>query len=237
MAKLKTVLAAAGMTAAAALAPVSASATDYYDCKRSDKDAQVVGGLVGGLLGAVAGHEIAGYGETTEGAVIGGLIGAAAGAGIADDRRNCTEELQGHRNADYRGGYAVPASTTYGADIYEAGHRHRGYRNDHRGYDDFGGYRNSWQVRQRIERLKDEDRRLKRRAKYEYRPWIERRRDEIRWEVKRLKRIEDRLERREDRRRDYRRDYRRDDRYYGYRDGYRRGARHYHGSNVCYSTH
>ena len=248
MTKLKTILAAAGMTAAAALAPATASAQsyDYLDCKRSDKDAQVVGGLVGGLIGAVAGHEIAGRGETTEGAVIGGLIGAAAGAGIGDDRRNCTREILGATRAELRRetGYTVPSTTVYGGQVHQANHRH--YRGYDRGYDrGYGGYRTVRDVRYDIERLKAEDKRLKRRAKYDYRPWIDRRRDEIRWEVKRLKRIEDRLEDRRDARRDYRRDRRRDyrDDYYDYRrdrrDYYSRAPRrgHYHGSNICYSDH
>ena len=239
MAKLNHILAAVGMTAAAALIPAQANAQsyEYLDCKRSDKDAQVVGGLVGGLIGAVAGHEIAGRGETTEGAVIGGLIGAAAGAGIGDDRRNCTEEA--YATGEVRTtGYTVPTTTVSGATLYDAGHH--SHRRD-RGH--FDGWRSSRDVRYRIEQLKAEDRRLKRRARYERGRWIDRRRDEIRWEVKRLKRIEDRLERRErEYRRDYRddrRDYRRDRRDYR-RDDYRRdrrGARHYHGSNVCYSDH
>ena len=236
MAKLKSVLAAVGLTAAAALAPqASAQSYDYHECKRSDKDAQVVGGLVGGLVGAVAGHEIAGRGETTEGAVIGALAGAALGAGIGDDRRNCSEEVYGVRDADLR---TSRYETGYYGDgrIYEArhpGHRHRDYRRDRR--HDYSGYRSPYEVRAQIERLKAEDRRLKRRAKYEYAPWIERRRDEIRWEVKRLKRIEDRLEDRYDRRRDYR-----DDRWDRRRRGYRNydyGRRHYHGSTVCYADH
>jgi|GEM_PF-1418334 len=264
MAKAKTLLAALTLSAAAVMVPATASAqsynsgaytsgSDYLDCKRSDKDAQVVGGLVGGLLGAVAGHEIAGRGDTTEGAVIGGLIGAAAGAGVGDDRRNCRKETRARTGYATNTGYRVPTSTTYGGAVitevhhggrrhngrnrgYDRGHdqgRHRGYdrgydRGYNRGYrDDFGGFRSKRDVRYQIERLKDEDRRLKRRAKYEYRPGIERRRDEIRWEVKRLKRIEDRFERRNDRVRD-RRDDRRD---------YRNDNRHYHGQNVCYSRH
>ena len=241
MSAFKTTLAALGATAALALAPTaSAQSYDYHDCKRSDKDAQVVGGLVGGLIGAVAGHEIAGRGETTEGAVVGALAGAVAGAAIGDDRRNCSEEVYGVRDADLRDARAGTAA------VYDARHPGRGYHShrrddryygNRRGYD-YGGYRNHYEVRAQIERLKKEDKRLKRRAKYDWAPWIDRRRDEIRWEVKRLKRIEDRLEDRYDRRRDYR-----DDRYY--RDDYRRdrrgyrnyGARHYHGSTVCYADH
>ena len=239
MSALKTSLAALGATAALALAPgASAQSYDYNDCKRSDKDAQVVGGLVGGLIGAVAGHEIAGRGDTTEGAVVGAIAGAAAGAAIGDDRRNCSEEVYGVRDADLRreAGYRDAA-------IYDARHPGRGYhRHDRRDYRrDYRrdhGYRNHYEVRAQIERLKNEDRRLKRRAKYRWEPWIERRRDEIRWEVKRLKRIEDRLEDRYDRRRDRwedRRDYR-EDRYYR-RDRRDYGARHYHGSTVCYADH
>jgi len=238
MAKTLKILAAVGMTAAAALAPVQASAQsyDYHDCKRADKDAQVIGGLIGAALGAVAGSQVAGRKDRTEGSVIGAVAGAAAGAGIADDRRNCTKEeyatpVRGTTTYRRDTVYTVPATTTYGGTVRNAHHpvrRNRNARNN-RGYNDYGygGYNSPWQVRQRIEQLKDEDRRLKRRSRYERSYRIDRRRDDIRREVKRLKRLEDRLEDR----RDYRRD-RRDDR----RD-YNRRDRHYHGSNVCYSRH
>ena len=246
------ILATLMLSAAAALAPTaSAQSYSYLDCKRADKDAQVVGGLIGAAIGGVAGSQIAGRGERTEGSVIGALAGAAAGAGIADDRRNCTREEYATVRPRDRGTYTVPSTTVYGGSGYDSGlltpvhhrsgRRHRGY-DHHRGYDrgySSGGFRDRYEVRYEIERLKAEDDRLKRRSRYEYAPWIERRRDEIRREVKRLKRIEDRLKDR----RDYRRDDYRDRRdYRDYRDVYsprgRRGNRHhYRGSTVCYADH
>ena len=251
----KPILATLMLSAAAALAPAaSAQSYDYLDCKRADKDAQVVGGLIGAAIGGVAGSQIAGRGERTEGSVIGALAGAAAGAGIADDRRNCTREEYATTRPRDRGTYTVPSTTVYGGSDYtgglvtpvhhRSGHRHRGHdrrrgydRRYDRGYGNYG-FRDRYEVRYEIERLKAEDDRLKRRSRYEYAPWIERRRDEIRREVKRLKRIEDRLKDRRDYRRD---DYRRRD-YRDYRDVYsdRRGDRrrhHYHGSTVCYADH
>ena len=216
MAKLKTTLGGAAALVLAALAPAPASASDYHHCKRSDKDAQVVGGLVGGLLGAVAGHEIADRGETTEGAVIGGLLGAAAGAGVGDGRRNCTAEARTRHG--YDSGYTLPDTTIRGssyrtvtpARVHNAhypnrrghnGHRH-GYGHDYgHGYAPaIGGFQHSWDARREIERLKAEDRRLKRETRNRFAPRLERRRDEIRWEVRRLKEIEDQLKRVERRR-------------------------------------
>ena len=243
----KPILATLALGAAALAPAASAQSYDYYDCKRADTDAQIVGGLIGAALGGVAGSQIAGTGDRTEGSVIGALAGAAAGVGIGDSRRKCKEEFATLRPRDR--GYTVPSTTVYGGGDYtgglvtpvhhRSGHRHRGH-DRRRGYDggydrgyNTGGFRDRYEVRYEIERLKAEDDRLKRRSRYEYAPWIERRRDEIRREVKRLKRIEDRLK--------DRRDYRRDD-YRDYRDIYsdRRGDRrrhHYHGSTVCYADH
>ena len=250
------VLATLMLSAAAALAPTaSAQSYDYLDCKRADKDAQIVGGLIGAAIGGVAGSQVAGRGERTEGSVIGALAGAAAGAGIADDRRNCTREEYATVRPRDRGTYSVPSTTVYGSTVYGGSgydtglltpvHHRRGHRGHHRhhdrGYGNYG-FRDRYEVRYEIERLKAEDDRLKRRSRYEYAPWIERRRDEIRREVKRLKRIEDRLKDRRDDWRDYRRDRRRDYRdYRDYRDIYsgrdRARRHHYHGSTVCYADH
>jgi len=241
-------LAALALATATFTAPAIAHAGNYNEagyryneCKKADKDNQLVGGLIGAIAGGVLGSQVSGNGARTEGSVLGAVVGAAAGAGIADDNRNCRQEVQraayGSQktgNRSYNRGYTQP-SRTYGSTTT----RHQGYRtvshskkrgygkSYNRGYQtEFGTFYNSWEVRQRIEQLKDEDRPLKARQKYERSRWIDRRRSELKYEIKALKRIEDRIER--DERRGYRRDYDRRD--------YSQN-RHYHGSDICYSNH
>jgi uncharacterized protein YcfJ len=213
-------LAALALATATFTAPAIAHAGNYNnagyqynECKKKDKDNQLVGGLLGAVAGGVIGSQVAGRGERTELSVLGAVIGGAAGAGIADDNRNCRKEVQ-------RTTYGYGSQKTYNrgyqpARTYGNTYRHRGYqtvrhsshpvynRGYSRGYQtEFGTFYNSWEVRQRIEQLKDEDRPLKYRQKYEYSPWIDRRRAELKYEIKALKKIEDRLEK--DERRGYR---------------------------------
>lgn len=221
-------LAALALATATFAAPAIASAQSYNnagyqynECKKKDKDNQLVGGLLGAVAGGVIGSQVAGRGERTELSVLGAVIGGAAGVGIADDNRNCRKEVQRTTsrtygtqstygsNRSYNRGYTQP-SRTYGSTqrrqgYTTVGHRkHRGYNKSYnRGYQtEFGTFYNSWEVRQRIEQLKAEDRPLKARQKYERSRWIDRRRAELTYEIKSLKKIEDRLEKNE--RRGYR---------------------------------
>lgn len=126
----KTKLAAIPLSVAATLAiiatPSVAAAQDYHPqtrdyqaCKTADKDSQIVGGLIGAVLGGVAGSQISGSGARTEGSVLGAVLGGAAGAGIADDRRNCRAESRVYdrqvypSTATYGGGYSGSTTTTY----------------------------------------------------------------------------------------------------------------------------
>lgn len=71
-----------------ALLPATASAQYYYYPDNDRRENQVVGGLIGAGLGAVAGSQLAGSGARTEGSVLGAVVGGLAGAAIADGRRN-----------------------------------------------------------------------------------------------------------------------------------------------------
>jgi len=87
----------------------------YNDCKRSDKNNQLLGGLLGAVAGGVIGSQISGRGERTEGSVIGAVIGTAAGAGIGDDNRNCTTEVRRISGQSYS------ANTVTSAPNYNSG--------------------------------------------------------------------------------------------------------------------
>lgn len=88
------------------------------ECRRRLSDNGVGGAVIGGLIGGVAGHEIAGRGDKVIGTVAGAAVGAIAGAAIdkAEDRgRNrdrCEAMLQGYGTQQQ--GYGNGYSTAYG---------------------------------------------------------------------------------------------------------------------------
>ena len=57
-----------------------------YRCK---KDNGTTGLLIGGAVGGLAGHEIAGRGDKTVGTIIGGAVGAIAGRAIDKGNDGC----------------------------------------------------------------------------------------------------------------------------------------------------
>ncbi len=85
------------------------------ECRRRLSDNGVGGAVIGGLIGGVAGHEIAGHGDRVLGTVAGAAVGAVAGAAIdkAEDRgRNrdrCEAMLQGYGPQQQGYGYGYPA--------------------------------------------------------------------------------------------------------------------------------
>lgn len=85
-------------------------------CAAQKRAAGQKGAVVGGLLGAVVGSQVAAKGAKTEGAVLGGAVGAVAGNQIArknvrcvayprrvSHRNNCrwVQEYYGGRNHDF----------------------------------------------------------------------------------------------------------------------------------------
>jgi hypothetical protein len=85
---MKKIAIAAGALAAMAVVPAAAQAQSYdpyygggyYSDQR---DRQVGGAVIGGILGAFAGSAVAGRGDRTEGALIGGALGAVVGSQVA----------------------------------------------------------------------------------------------------------------------------------------------------------
>ena len=133
--------------------------TSYYDpgqkCRSQENDAQLIGGLLGAVVGGVAGSQVSGNGARTEGSVIGAVVGGLAGAAIGDESVDCDKKRRQRYDNTYYNGQTYgrtrpvvydrtvttrrvyqPARRTYGYN----GYRNRGYRNN--GYRD-NGYRNN----------------------------------------------------------------------------------------------
>jgi len=246
--KRNRLFAAAALAAATFTVPALAhagnySSNSYEDCKRSDTEAQIIGGVLGALAGGVLGNNIAGGGAQTEGSVIGVAAGAAAGIAIAN--KDCKKRTGVYTTRTSDRGYATPRRTRAQTVSYN-GHnrRNRGYNSGYSnrsygnqsygsrsyGYSEpgFGGFQNVRQVRNEINRLEDRRLNMKKRLRYgQGNPRrLEARLDANRDEIKRLRKIKKRFDKR-NQRRDRNRNSRRD---YGY-------SSHYHGADICYSNH
>jgi len=172
----KKKLAAVTLSVVAGLAtlatPTLAQAQSYHSdsysaCRTADKDAQVIGGLLGAVVGGVVGSQVSGNGARTEGSVLGAVLGGAAGAGIADDRRNCRTEngIRPSKHSGYSTSGYLPAPTAYHgtsshrmrnirAELRDLrrGRHHNGYRYTERRIHELG---------YELDRLKDQRRRVK----------------------------------------------------------------------------
>ncbi|MDX2236101.1 MAG: glycine zipper domain-containing protein [Hyphomonadaceae bacterium] len=135
------------MLAAAAVAAVlgaaaPAAANDYHDrrgyeverCQDQRNSRTAAGAVIGGVLGAVIGNNVAGNGARGEGAVLGGVVGAVAGGAIARRSADCDERhARGYDPYGYERGYrrddellGGPTPAGYG----------RGYRGEACGYEE-----------------------------------------------------------------------------------------------------
>jgi len=80
---VKTTILLAGLVASAAI-PLMASAQPYdRGCVEANRANRAAGTVIGGVLGAVIGSNVAGHGARTGGAIVGGATGAIAGNAIA----------------------------------------------------------------------------------------------------------------------------------------------------------
>lgn len=89
------------------------------ECRSRYSDNGLGGALIGGVLGGIAGHEIAGSGDEVLGTVVGATAGAVAGAAIdrAEDagRADLCEDYLARYEAAYAGGYGQQAYGQQGA--------------------------------------------------------------------------------------------------------------------------
>ena len=120
--------------------PTVAQARDYNDCSSKSQEEQLVAGLIGAVIGGVAGSQISGDGARTEGSAIGAIAGGIAGAAIADGQNDCDKiKRRGNNSYDNR---------SYGSRTVYQPTRTRGYNNrNNNGYRTAGynqrGYRNN----------------------------------------------------------------------------------------------
>ena len=128
---MKHLLSATALVATIAFSPAIASANNlaHERCKQDEDNRQILGGLAGAVLGAVAGSQLAGSGARTEGSVIAGTIGALAGAGIADKTIDCDPvypQQQGYsQGTSYSNGTVYPSQgTTYQGTTYSGSSSH-----------------------------------------------------------------------------------------------------------------
>lgn len=197
-----TSLVAALVTAISFAAPATAQAQSYnhtyVDCKRSDTDNKIAGGVIGAIAGGIIGSQVSGSGARTEGSALGAALGAAAGAGIAGEKRDCDEEAYYGTGSTYYTGqnrvgttYRTVPARTYGSTSHNSGYttvRHgghngyntrsykprqydRGYRSSDRNYRHYDPLA---RVDSRIRRLRAEGRSLREQARYDHSPWLRR---------------------------------------------------------------
>lgn len=115
--KRQAFLAAAAMaTALVSVQPASAQQyPTYHDahvanqqqCQTSRNNRTVGGAVVGGIVGALLGREVADRGVRGEGALLGAVVGATAGGAIGRNTAQCNQVPQGdydpyYGNAQYR---------------------------------------------------------------------------------------------------------------------------------------
>jgi len=214
--------AAVATFAVAALSlPTMAQASDYKNCGSKSQEEQVIAGLIGAVIGGVAGSQLAGNGARTEGSAIGAIAGGIAGAAIADGQNDCdkvqrrgnnvysgqtygrtTPVYQPRRTRGYNNGYRT---TGYNQRGYNTRRNDRGYNNrsrqTHNGYGNNGGYSNLRaqleDVRYRLHDLRDQNRRLERRIRRDHHnDRLIHRQERVYSEIRRLERKQRRLQRR-----------------------------------------
>ena len=98
----------------------SASDWAYRNCIEERRGNTAGGAVIGGVLGAVVGSNVAGRGNRTEGAIVGGALGATAGAAIGSNSGSsvgCPPGFvqRGGAAAYYYGGPTYGAPVVYAA--------------------------------------------------------------------------------------------------------------------------
>jgi hypothetical protein len=108
-------------------------------CQQSRSNRTAGGAVIGGILGAVLGHNVAGgHGSRDEGTALGAVVGAVAGGAIGRNSAQCSRQVQGSYDP-YYGQSQYPDQGYYGNEDY----RDDRYRDDryrdtqYRGDDDY----------------------------------------------------------------------------------------------------
>jgi len=104
---------------------------NYEQCQRSRNNRTVGGAVIGGLLGAVVGHNAAGSRATRdEGRVLGAVVGAVAGGAIGRNTARCEQVPQGAYDPYYGQAYGQYPDDGYYRDDEDLYGGHDGYYRD-----------------------------------------------------------------------------------------------------------
>lgn len=156
--RIKIAVLAAGMIASAVAAmPASAQRHGGYrdSCEGVRSGNQGAGLVLGGLLGGLAGNQIAAKGRRSEGTAVGAILGGVVGSAIGGSRDNCDTYRQNEvaYPQPYPQPLPPPPAPVYRDNYpsYDPGYRDDGYYGrdepSHRRYSDDsygrGGYRDS----------------------------------------------------------------------------------------------
>jgi hypothetical protein len=105
-------------------------------CQQSQRNRTVGGALIGGIAGAILGHNVTnGRGARDEGTALGAVVGAVAGGAIGRNTANCSTQVQGSYDP-YYGESQQPYygeqsdDDLYGGPYQESGYYERGDRYD-----------------------------------------------------------------------------------------------------------
>ena len=95
-ARLKAIIlaTAVGFTVSSLTVTAADAQSRRYRVMVCDKSKAKNGAIIGGLSGALLGNAVAGHGARTEGTLLGGAVGAVAGHEIGKSKRKCHYEYR-----------------------------------------------------------------------------------------------------------------------------------------------
>jgi uncharacterized protein YcfJ len=133
-------------------------------CQQSRNNRTVGGAIIGGLAGAILGHNVAGgRGSRDEGRALGAVVGAVAGGAIGRNSANCSTQVQGSYDPYYGqaqypddGYYGGRDDEYYGDDDY-AYRNEDSYRGDCRPGEVITRDRYGREYRERVTMCRDRD--------------------------------------------------------------------------------
>jgi len=104
-----------------------AHVANQYECQRSEQRRTVGGAVIGGVIGALLGREVADRGVRGEGAALGAVVGATAGGAIGRSTARCDRVPQGSYDPYYSQNQ-YPDDGYYGDDdLYGGPYEQSGY--------------------------------------------------------------------------------------------------------------
>lgn len=120
--------------------PAFAQGSYYRNCEQAKNSNQVGGMILGGILGGVAGSNIAASGHRHDGTAVGAVLGGIIGSGVGRDSVRCGPPPSSYGQG-YGQGYGQPPSNMYPVDPgyssygysdgrYDDRYRDTGYQDD-----------------------------------------------------------------------------------------------------------